>query len=98
MEYNVILTLKCEQDIDEAFVWYEEQQMGLGLRFYREVRSHLDRLVTTPKSFPVKLDSSIRELTLSLFPFVIVYEIIGEEVMVYRVFSTSQNPKKKISP
>jgi len=98
MEYNVRLTLKCEQDIDEAFVWYEEQQNGLGLRFYREVRSHLDRLVTTPTSFPVKLEHSIRELTLTFFPYVIVYEIIGEEVMVYRIFSTSQSPNKKISP
>ena len=24
MEYEVVLTLKAEQDIDEAFTWYEE--------------------------------------------------------------------------
>jgi plasmid stabilization system protein ParE len=97
MEYNVVLSLKSEQDIDEAFVWYEEKQVGLGLKFYREVRSSLNRLKTNAESFPVKLEDSIRELKLDVFPYIVVYEIVGLDVKVYRIFATAQNPNKKIN-
>lgn len=97
MEYNVVLTRKSEQDIDEAYVWYEEKQAGLGLKFYREVRSHLDILKTSAESFPVKLEDSIRELCLSVFPYIIVYEVVEGEVRVYRIFASAQNPNRKIN-
>lgn len=97
MEYNVVLTRKSEQDIDEAFLWYENKQVGLGLKFYKEVRSHLDILTNSAESFPVKLEDSIRELCLSIFPYIIVYEIVEEEVRVYRIFATAQNPNRKIN-
>lgn len=96
MEYNVVITSKAEQDIDEAYVWYESKQKDLGLRFYLEFRAYADLLKTSAEAFPVKVNGKIRELVLSVFPYVIVYEVIENEVRIYRVFATAQNPKKKL--
>lgn len=37
----------------------------------------------------------IKEAFLSRFPFLIVYEIVEEVVIVFSVFNTWQNPNKK---
>ena len=37
MAYEVLLTEEAEKDIDDAVLWYEEQQTNLGIRFYFEV-------------------------------------------------------------
>jgi hypothetical protein len=34
-------------------------------------------------------------MTLVKFPFVIIYEIIGTEIIIYSVFHTSRNPERK---
>lgn len=96
MEHNVVITRKAEQDVDEAYVWYEKKQEGLGLKFYLEFRSYVDLLGASAESFPVKIDGKIRELVLNVFPYVIIYEVIEDEVRVYRVFATAQNPDKKL--
>jgi len=30
MKYNVLLQPGAENDIEEAYIWYERQQLGLG--------------------------------------------------------------------
>ena len=37
MKYNVLILSEAELDIDDAFVWYELHQIGLGKRFYESV-------------------------------------------------------------
>ena len=41
------------EDFDEAFHWYEEQRPGLGLEFARDLDSHIARLPSFPRAFPV---------------------------------------------
>ena len=42
-----------------------------------------------------KVKKNFRQAALKRFPFVIVYEIIKTEVVVFAVFHTSKNPKGK---
>ena len=42
-----------------------------------------------------KVKKNFRQAALKRFPFVIVYEIIKAEVVVFAVFHTSKNPKGK---
>ena len=44
--------------------------------------------------FPVKL-YGYREATVSVFPFVIIYEILDDIIIINAVFNTSKNPVKK---
>jgi len=36
-----------------------------------------------------------RQLPLSGFPYVLLYGVWRDEIIIYRVFHTSQHPKKK---
>ena len=96
MDFNVSLSEQAEQDIDSAFEWYEKKKVGLGLRFYKELRFYLNTLNYSPEAFPIKIADSIRELPLKVFPYVILFEVFGDEVIVYRIFPTKRNPKDKL--
>lgn len=95
MAYEVLLSRQAEEDIDCAYDWYEKKKVGLGLRFYKELRFYLNTLNHSPEAFPVKLEESIRELPLKIFPYVIIFEVISDEVIVYRIFPTKRNPQIK---
>lgn len=78
----------------EAYQWYEEQQTGLGDIFLAELESSYDKVETWPASY-TKIKRNFRQINLKTFPYVIVFEILNEDVVVYAVFHTSRNPKKK---
>ena len=78
----------------DAYEWYEEQKLGLGEEFLNELDSIYLKLESHPEYFG-KVKKSFRQGALKRFPFVIVYEIIKTEVVVFAVFHTSRNPKIK---
>ena len=96
MNYSVFTKPEANQDIYQASLWYENQLKGLGYDFIDEVENLFVFLETTPLIFQKK-HNEIREAPLKKFPFVVLYEIEKENiVIVFAVFHTSQNPKKKI--
>ena len=47
MGYELIILPGAEQDTDEAILWFEKQQEGLGIRFYSMMLDKLVELKTT---------------------------------------------------
>lgn len=90
------LTIKKEAqiEIDEAIFYYEERQNGLGNLFSEQVGLYLEEIQNNPEHYQIK-QKNYREAFIRRFPYVIVFEIIESEVIVYSVFHTSQNPTKK---
>ena len=43
-------------EFDEAIVYYENESIGLGLRFKKEIRSSIDMILQFPKIYPVVKD------------------------------------------
>jgi hypothetical protein len=41
MNYNVLILSEAELDIDEAVIWYELNQIGLGKKFYLSVNKSI---------------------------------------------------------
>jgi len=78
----------------EAFDWYEQQQAGLGDLFLTELENGFDNMETWPSSYSI-IKKNYRQFILRTFPYVIVYEILNSDVIVYAVFHTSRNPRKK---
>ena len=78
----------------EAYQWYEEQQAGLGDLFLFELESCYNKIEVWPVSF-AKIKKNFRQIILSTFPYVVVFEVFKDEVVVYAVFHTSRNPRKK---
>jgi len=96
MAFKIIVARAAELDISDAIDWYESRQVNLGDRFYDDLISNIDYLITDPYSFGKK-SGNHRELKLSIFPYLIIYDIIDDIVIIHAIFNTSKNPGKKPS-
>ena len=92
--YSLIQKTRAILMTKEAYDWYELQRTGLGEEFLSELDGIYHKLQTHPEYFG-KLKKNFRQAALKRFPFVIVFEIIKTEVVVFAVFHTSRNPKYK---
>jgi hypothetical protein len=95
MVFKIKILPLAENEIDDSIEFYESRSKGLGKQFMSYLQSYLKVLKTNPQLFEIKKEPGYRELTLVKFPFVIIYEIIENEVIVYSVFHTSRNPQRK---
>ena len=66
----------------------------MGDLFLDELESYYDKLEALPLAYN-KIRKNFRQAVLHKFPYVIVFEIIKKEVVIYSIFHTSRNPKKK---
>ena len=92
--YQLVFKPRAISMVKEAYDWYEEQQTGLGELFLHELESCYDKLEAWPVSF-TKIKKNYRHIIIRTFPYVIVYEVIQNDVVIYSVFHTSRSPRKK---
>ena len=90
---HVIYTPDAEYDVVESYNWYERREPGLGEDFLRCVEACLFSIQRHPHMFPIAVDQ-IRHVPIRRFPFEIIYEAIGDRIVIYSVFHCSQDPKK----
>ena len=94
MTYNISLSPIAKANLLESALWYESRQIGLGKKFTQKVESYLLRIQNNPLHYPLK-KGNLREVYIQKFPYVIIYEVIDSEIVVFSVFNTHQNPTKK---
>lgn len=94
MKYKVIFDERAIQEAQEAYDHYEKKQIGLGDRFKAEMDKCVAYIQGNPNQFK-KVKREIRQALLHKFPYLIVYQIIDENIVVGAVFHTSRDPKKK---
>jgi len=90
---GLIVTTEASQDFDEAYAWYELQQVGLGEEFLRCVEACIERICRLPNAYE-KIEKDYRRAIVRRFPYAIVYEHAKNAVTIYSIFHTSQDPKK----
>jgi plasmid stabilization system protein ParE len=94
MKYSIEIKEEAVLDIKEAYLYYEEQKVGLGNRFLETLESYLERVKKYPEHYQIKR-KPYREAFIKNFPYIIIYEIEGDKIIVYAVFNTWRNPNKK---
>jgi len=92
--YTLIIKARAIEMAKEAYHWYEEQQAGLSDLFLAELESCYDKLETWPDSY-AKIKRNFRQIILRTFPYVVVFEVFKDDVVIYAVFHTSRSVKKK---
>lgn len=70
--------------------YYDDQQAGVGERFYREVIASLDWIAQNP-TLP-RLRRSYRRFNLKIFPFYIAYVVEGDLIWVLAVAHGKRQP------
>ncbi len=92
--YQFILKPRAVLMSKDAYDWYEEQQRGLGEIFLTELDNCYRKLQLQPAANS-KVEKNYRQVRLRRFPYVIVYEIIKTDIVVFSVFHTRRSPKHK---
>ena len=94
MVYQLELRKRAINQMQKSYDYYESKSLGLGERFLLTVEEYFEIIKNNPKQFQVKREE-IREAYLQKFPFIIVYQIVKDTIIVYSVFHTSRNPSTK---
>lgn len=93
MAAELIIAPEAEQDLAEAYGWYEDRRVGLGEEFLSCVDACIEGVCRMPDVFAV-VHQNYRRAQVRRFPYVIFYEHVQGVVTVYSVFHTSRNPAK----
>ncbi|MEI6748729.1 MAG: type II toxin-antitoxin system RelE/ParE family toxin [Bacteroidales bacterium] len=96
MDYKIILSSEAAKDIKESYQWYEGRSEGLGGRFVGFIDKAIKLILLNPEGYPTK-KGQYREIVFDKFPYLIVYEFVKEEHIIYilHVFHTKRNPTHK---
>ncbi|HEV3260957.1 MAG TPA: type II toxin-antitoxin system RelE/ParE family toxin [Gemmataceae bacterium] len=93
MAAELIIAPEAEQDVAEAYTWYEGQRAGLGEEFLSCVDAHIQAICRAPKAHTV-IHENYRRGLVRRFPYAVFYEYANETVTVYCVFHTARDPDK----
>lgn len=96
VKYTIEYLQKAQFELADAVDWYNKQKTDLGIDFGSEVSKKLKALESYPARYP-KIDKLHRQVSISRFPFCIVYLILEAEqkVIIISIFHHSRNPNKK---
>jgi plasmid stabilization system protein ParE len=92
MNYELVFKEEADQEITESFIWYEKQQLGLGELFLSEIDKGISLILSNPYQYAIRHNNK-RAAVIKRFPFLIIYEIIENEIVIYAVFHSSRDPK-----
>ncbi len=96
--YKLKITPRAAFDVIDACAWYEIQQTGLSHLFLSDVDKAYKDILDHPEQYSyisTKRKNNLRDVGLKKFPYIVVYDIVGEIITVYTVFNTYRKPRHK---
>ena len=99
MAYKVTIREEAQADSQEAFDYYEQQRTGLGEEFLIALIKRYDDLAEHPAHYSYieeQPEKIFRDARIGRFPYVIIFEITEEEVIMYAVHNTHKNQRTKL--
>ncbi|HLG17409.1 MAG TPA: type II toxin-antitoxin system RelE/ParE family toxin [Blastocatellia bacterium] len=93
MTAELIFAPEVEQDVLEAYAWYEIQRAGLGEEFLTCVDACIQTIRRHPEMYARVLENYRRALV-RRFPYAVFYESSEGTVTLYGIFHTSRDPAK----
>jgi len=93
MVTELIIAPEAEQDLVEAYAWYEAQRAGLGEEFLSCVDACIEAIRRTPEMHVIVHENYRRGLV-RRFPYAVFYEYAEGTMTVYSIFHTSRDPKR----
>lgn len=73
-----------------AYSWYEQQQKNLGESFLHELDNAFEKISTHPEYFST-IAKSYRKIKLKRFPYIVIYELLNQTIVIYAIFHTAQD-------
>jgi plasmid stabilization system protein ParE len=98
MAFTVIVKQGAVQDAIEAYNYYEAKQSGLGEKFVESLIKRYKELAENPTFYSYIAEDTtktFRDVRLVKFPYLIVYEIYSDQVIVHAIHNTHKHPENK---
>lgn len=89
---SVIIYTEAEADIEASVNYYKEQNQGLEKLFLNEIYHALKCIQKNPEIYP-RVKHNFRKIFLRKFPFLILYEILPNEIIILAVEHQRRGPK-----
>ncbi len=99
MKYAVIIRPEAEDDLKDAFSWYEDKRAGLGYNFLLQVDAGINFINRNPEAHAIEY-KGMRKHLIKRFPYKIIYFIKEGKIIVLAVFHGKRDPnliKKRIN-
>jgi len=93
MAAELVIAPEAEQDIDEAYAWYEKRRVGLGEDFLTNVDACIQFICRFPKIGAIVF-KDYRRVLVRRFPYAVFYDYVADTVTVYSVMHTDRDPQK----
>jgi plasmid stabilization system protein ParE len=83
----------AEDDLEQAFDYYNLLRQGLGRELVEEFRRGVDRILEQPAAWQ-PLDDTYRRYRLHRFPYGIIYRVneVADEIMIVAIMHLSRRP------
>ena len=92
MNYKIKIDIEALADINEAYLWYEEQSQNLGERYKQDVINEISGLKSNPFIYAIRYDN-VYCMKIKKFPFMVHFTVEDALINVFAVVHTSRNPK-----
>lgn len=89
MNWLLSVRPEAERDLAAARDWYDSVQTGLGNAFLDEIATSLHILARHPET-PRLYYRNFRRILLHRFPCKIFYQVIGQQIAIFRVLHVRQ--------
>jgi len=89
---NVKILTPASQELREAFDYYEEQLKGLGKRFISSFEDSIRLIQKIPFGWR-KISKNTRRINLKNFPYLILYVIDGDTIIITFICHSHHNPE-----
>ena len=91
MKFEIEIKQEAREDIADIFLWYEEHQVHLGYRFLDVFEERIAFLQKDPQVYSKKY-KTFRQALVSKFPYLIIFEISGNIIIVFAVIHAKRKP------
>ena len=92
MTYQLEITREAKLDIQDAWIWYENNKAGLGDDFILNLEAGISQITRQPLTHEVKY-KEVRVCLLRRFPYKIMYTILETKILVLAVLHSSRDPE-----
>jgi len=81
----------AQQELEDAVLFYELEQPGLGKRFKAEVRQTLKRIQMYPKAWPIER-GEVRKCFVHKFPYNVLYSVYSQKIVILAIAHQHRKP------
>ena len=92
MTRRFLIRRSARRDIQNARNWYDDQRIGVGDRFFKEIVRVFREINANPLSCP-RVDPGVHRVALKKFPYSVLYFVDEDNVAVLMVVHHSRDPE-----